>query len=194
MKILKGFLKFILFLIVLINAIILLSGKWYVYSVLKHTIFKGRLGPVINEYQKDPIQIIKGGATIEIPTSVNYNRRKLSDSFQKYVKDYGTVAYLVLKNDSILHEEYWDGWTKDSLSNSYSMAKSFVSLLVGCAIHDGLIKSLDEPICNYLPDFYCDINKPVTIKHLLTMSSAIDLAKVILILSYMQLKHCMVAI
>jgi CubicO group peptidase (beta-lactamase class C family) len=177
MKILKGFLKFILFLIVLINAIILLSGKWYVYSVLKHTIFKGRLGPVINEYQKDPIQIIKGGATIEIPTSVNYNRRKLSDSFQKYVKDYGTVAYLVLKNDSILHEEYWDGWTKDSLSNSYSMAKSFVSLLVGCAIHDGLIKNLDEPICNYLPDFNCDINKPVTIKHLLTMSSAIDFSE-----------------
>jgi CubicO group peptidase (beta-lactamase class C family) len=54
------------------------------------------------------------------------------------------------------------------------MAKSFVSLLVGCAIHDGLIKSVDDGICSYLPDFNCDKNSTVTIKHLLTMSSAID--------------------
>jgi len=174
MKIIKFILKTIVVIIILLNVIILVSGKWHVYTVLKHTVFKGRLGPTINEYRKDALDKIDVGNLLPIPLQVNYNKEKLSNSFVEYVNKLGTVSFVVLKNDSVLHEEYWDGWNKDSLSNSYSMAKSFVSLMVGCALHDGLIKSIDEPVCNYLPNFNCGVNKPVTIKHLLTMSSAID--------------------
>ena len=174
MKLFKRIAWSIGIIIVLINLIILFSGKWYVYTVLQNTVFKGRLGPVINEYYKDSQAVIKAGAAIEIPNSTYKNKKAISKEFTEYVKELGTVSFVVLKNDSVLHEEYWDGWNKDSISNSYSMAKSFVSLLVGCAIKDGLVKSVDEPICNYLPDFNCEVNGPITIKHLLTMSSAID--------------------
>jgi CubicO group peptidase (beta-lactamase class C family) len=174
MKFLKSIFKLIAAILILINLIILFSGKWYVYSVLANTVCKGRLGPIINEYKKDPQAVIEIGNAIEIPNATTYNKKNISPSFKKYVNELGTVSFLVLKNDSVLHEEYWDSWNKDSLSNSYSMAKSFVSLLIGCAIHDGLIKNVNEPICTYLPDFNCDVNQPVTIKHLLTMSSAID--------------------
>jgi CubicO group peptidase (beta-lactamase class C family) len=142
--------------------------------VLKHTVFKGRLGPVINEFRKDNMAPIAKGNSLEHPLATDYNMKNISAEFSNYVKEYGTVSYLVLRNDSIVHEEYWDGWNKDSLSNSYSMAKSVVGLLVGCAIQDSAIKSVDESICTYLPDFNCDVNKKVTIKNLLNMSSAID--------------------
>jgi CubicO group peptidase (beta-lactamase class C family) len=54
------------------------------------------------------------------------------------------------------------------------MAKSIVSLLVGCAINDGYIRSIDDPVGNYLPEFAEGDKAKITIKHLLTMSSGLS--------------------
>jgi CubicO group peptidase (beta-lactamase class C family) len=85
-----------------------------------------------------------------------------------------TVAFVVVKNDSLLHEQYWDGYGPDSRSNSFSMAKTFVSILIGAAIDEGKIKSIDQPVSDFLPEFKEGDNSKVTIKHLLTMSSGIN--------------------
>jgi len=78
------------------------------------------------------------------------------------------------KRYSPAFEAYWDGYGKDSYSNSFSMAKSIVSLLVGCAINDGYIRSIDDPVGNYLPEFAEGDKAKITIKHLLTMSSGLS--------------------
>jgi CubicO group peptidase (beta-lactamase class C family) len=58
----------------------------------------------------------------------------------------------MIRNDSVF-EKYWDGYSDSSLSGSFSMAKSITSLLMGVALKEGKIKSLQEPVGNYLPEF-----------------------------------------
>lgn len=173
-KFIKYFFGIVLLLIVLLNVYILITGNFYVYKVFQYTIFKGKLGPDINEFTKDHLGIVEKGNPIKLPNHKNYNKKKPSKGFYDLSKQNGTTAFLVLKNDSILYEEYFEGLPADSTSNSFSMAKSIVGVLVGCAIKDGKIKNVNEPISNYLPDFDLKHKGKVTIEHLLTMSSGIN--------------------
>jgi len=94
-------------------------------------------------------------------------------SFDEYLKRHNTVAFLIIRNDSILYENYFYGYGKESQIPSFSVAKSFTSALVGLAIQDGLIKSVEEPVTNYLPEMQKNGFDKVTLKHLLQMTSGI---------------------
>src|SRR5437016_8465496 len=63
-----------------------------------------------------------------------------------------TTSFIVIKDDSILYENYFDGYRRDSVVTSFSAAKSFVSTLVEIAIDDGKIDSVRDPITRYLPE------------------------------------------
>ncbi|MBY0426438.1 MAG: beta-lactamase family protein [Cytophagales bacterium] len=106
--------------------------------------------------------------------SVNYNKIPLPKPTQDALEQYESVAFVVIKNDSIVHEQYWDGYGPSSLSNSFSMAKSVVSILIGAAIKDGKIKGLDQPVGDFLPEFTSDGKEKITIRHLLMMSSGLN--------------------
>jgi CubicO group peptidase (beta-lactamase class C family) len=106
--------------------------------------------------------------------SDSYNKYELETSDREYLEDHETVAYLIIQDGKVLYEEYWDGYDADSHSNIFSATKSIVSLLIGIAIDEGKIKSVDEPIGNYLEEFANDERGKVTIKNLLTMSSGLD--------------------
>ncbi len=93
--------------------------------------------------------------------------------FEKYLEDKKTVAFLIIKNDTIQYEKYFDGYDKQSIVPSFSMAKAVTSILIGCAIDDGFIKSVDEPVTNYIPELEKNGFGKVTIKHLLQMTSGI---------------------
>lgn len=94
-------------------------------------------------------------------------------AFDKYLEDNKTVAFLIIKNDTIQYEKYFKGYDQKSIVPSFSMAKAVTSILIGCAIDDGLIKSVDEPITNYIPELTKNGFNKVTIKHLLQMTSGI---------------------
>ena len=93
--------------------------------------------------------------------------------FEKYLESNNTVAFLIIKNDTIQFEKYFRGYKKESIVPSFSMAKSVTSILVGCAIDEGLIKSVEEPVTNYIPELKKNGFHKVTIKHLLQMTSGI---------------------
>ena len=86
-----------------------------------------------------------------------------------------TKALLVIKNDSIIYEKYFDGYNNKTVSPSFSVAKSFVSTLIGIALDENKIKSADEPFTNYLPYFLQNDERfaNITIQHLLDMRSGI---------------------
>jgi CubicO group peptidase (beta-lactamase class C family) len=86
----------------------------------------------------------------------------------------GTHAFIVVRNDKILYEKYFNGYQRDSICLSRSMAKSFVSALVGIAIDEGLIRGVNEHITNYLPELKGRGFDPITIRNLLTMDSGIQ--------------------
>lgn len=100
--------------------------------------------------------------------------KQLSASFEDYLEDNKTVAFLIIRNDSILYEKYFDEYTEESIVASFSMAKSVTSILIGCALDEGLIKSVDEPVTNYVPELKRNGFEKVTLKHLLQMTSGLD--------------------
>ncbi|WDF69987.1 serine hydrolase [Sphingobacterium oryzagri] len=94
--------------------------------------------------------------------------------FDQYLIDNHTVAFLVIQNDSIQYENYFNDYSQASIVASFSMAKSITSLLIGIAIDEGLIKSVDEPITNYIPELLPNGFAAVKIRHLLQMTSGLD--------------------
>jgi hypothetical protein len=87
---------------------------------------------------------------------------------------YPNQAFIIIRNDTILYENYREGKVEAQFP-SYSVAKSFTSALVGFALQDGLIGSIDEPISKYLPDICTDPwYKKVTLQHLLNHTSGME--------------------
>jgi len=94
--------------------------------------------------------------------------------FDTYLEHTKTVAFLVIKSDSIQYEKYFNKYEDESIVASFSMAKSVISMLIGIAIADGKIQSVDEPITNYIPELKRNGFDAVTIKYLLQMTSGLD--------------------
>ena len=88
-----------------------------------------------------------------------------------------TTAFLVVKNGRIMQEAYFQGAEATDLLTSFSVAKSFVGTLVGIALHEGLIESLDDPITRYVPELAASGFDGVAISDILTMSSGIDFSE-----------------
>ena len=84
------------------------------------------------------------------------------------------MAFLVIHQDSLLHESYYDGYGEDSKSNSFSMAKSFVSALLGKAIEEGKIESLDQKVGDFLPAYQTGLAADLTVGDLSSMASGLD--------------------
>ncbi len=85
-----------------------------------------------------------------------------------------TVAFIVIRNDSILYEEYFNGYDRESIVTSFSVVKSFVSALMGIAIEEGYVGSVDDPITRYLDYLEDPAFAKITIEHVLNMESGID--------------------
>ncbi|HEU0137639.1 MAG TPA: serine hydrolase [Flavobacterium sp.] len=105
------------------------------------------------------------------PKSVSYLGGE--HSFEEFLDYSKTVAFVVIRNDTIQYERYFDGYDESKVVASFSMAKSVTSLLIGCALDDGLIKSIDEPVVKYVPELRAEGMEKVTIRHLLQMMSGI---------------------
>ena len=174
MRIFKKILRWTFIIVVLLNIAVFISGKQYLYKAIANTYLMGRASPAIDEYKIFDNAEVKNGSFQQWPLSKFYNSVKVAAALQEKMNYYGSVSFLVIKNDSIRYEQYWENYDQNSVSNSFSMAKTFVSILTGIAIDQGKIKNIDQPVGDFLPEFSNGENKKVTIKHLLTMSSGIN--------------------
>jgi len=126
----------------------------------------------IHDYKTHPTRLVaSGGAPQYWPLDSNFNKGVIADSLLKIMDSNDTHAFLVFQDGKLLYEKYWDGYTPKTLSGSFSAAKSIISLLIGIALDEGKIKSLEEPVGNYVPHFKEAGLEKVRIKDLLTMSS-----------------------
>lgn len=83
------------------------------------------------------------------------------------------VGLMVLQDGKVRLERYRDGYGPTGRWTSFSVAKSFTSTLVGAAVKDGLIRSIDDPITAYLPELTGSAYDGVTVKQVLTMTSGV---------------------
>jgi CubicO group peptidase (beta-lactamase class C family) len=137
----------------------------------------------IKDYKKFPQKIIhkpsdsfhfsESGKNLSMKVPAKFTNGNQEISFEKFLKDHKTVAFLIIRNDSILYESYFSDYSKESISPAFSAAKAFVSALTGIAISEGYIKSVHQPITDFLPELKDPGFKKITLEHLLNMRSGI---------------------
>lgn len=92
-------------------------------------------------------------------------------SLEEFISLSDTTAFLVIRDGQVVYEKYAHGDSRKSLHASFSVAKSFTSALLGIALGEGKIGSLDDPIRQYLPELTSKTFDGVSVKHVLQMSS-----------------------
>jgi hypothetical protein len=111
------------------------------------------------------------GTPIKLPESFQYEGNELNT--QKFLEDSWTTGFLVIQNDSLAYENYFLGNTESTQNISWSMAKSVISALMGIAIEEGDIKSIEENVEVYVPELKGTAYEGVRIKDVLQMSTGV---------------------
>lgn len=93
-----------------------------------------------------------------------------------FLAENDTQAFIVVQDGKVLYENYFNDTRRDSIVTSFSVAKSFASALIGIAIEEGYIRSVDDPITTYLPELAERDERfnEVTLRHLLMMASGLE--------------------
>jgi Beta-lactamase class C and other penicillin binding proteins len=171
LKTILGFISILL----LIIAGLYISGNGYIFPALKSTYLKGYTTAHIDDHIDFNNRVIKAGIPQAWPRHEMYNRINLSDTLQKELEDYRSIGFAFFKDGKIMYEAYWDGYSDHSLTNAFSMTKTVMTMLIGKAIEQGYIQSLDQLITDFLPEFLNDpFGKLCTIGHLSSMRSGFD--------------------
>jgi len=121
----------------------------------------------------DNVEIQKSSSTFEWPKHNLYNQIGSSKTLDSVHKKNETVAFLIIKNDSIIKEDYFLGYDENSMTNSYSMSKSIISFLFLKSVEQGTIPSLNSKLTDYFPAFNESNGGNVTLSDLSTMSSGL---------------------
>ena len=152
-------------------ALLYLTNTDYLLKAVRTIYFNGHTTAFLSDYQYFDNALIEAGTHQPWPQHTNYNTASETEKLQQWNSDLGTVAYMIIKNDSIWFEKYYDGYGMDSKSNSFSMVKSMVSAMMFKAIMEGHIESLDQPVGDFFPEFSQGLAAKTTVGDLSSMAS-----------------------
>jgi hypothetical protein len=143
MRIVKNTLKGLIALFIVFSVFAFVSGKTYLFKAVVYNFAN------IDDYKIFENNTVQVAQAQPWSMSAAYNKINYPDSLNALMEELDAVGLLMIKNDSIQFEKYWDGYSDSSLSNSFSMAKSVSSLLIGVAIKEGKIQSVEQPVDDY---------------------------------------------
>lgn len=148
------------------------SETIYLYDLVKTIVKIKRTKADITDYKYfDNIDIPKSKNPQSWPFHKDFNTVKSTDKLNTTHDRLGTIAYLIIKNDSLWYEKYYDGYNEKSYSNSFSIAKSIVTGILGKAIDEGYIKDLDQKVGDFIPEYKNGLAAKLTVGDLSSMSS-----------------------
>ena len=174
MKFLKKLLKRLLVFILLLVVFLYIFDYDYMIKAFRTIYLNGHTTAYLSDYETFDNDTIVAGSPQAWPIHKEYNNAKETEALTQWHEDLGTVAYLIIKNDSIWYEKYYDGYGADSRSNSFSMAKSMISAMLGKAIMEGKIKSLDQPVGDFFPEYSEGLAADLTVGDLSSMASGLN--------------------
>lgn len=172
MKIIKKFFKWILILLIVAIVGLYATGHGYIIKAFWVVYLHGHTLAYIDDFEFFENEEIPASTNPQPwPIHKNFNSVAPTQKLTEINTELGTIAFLIIKNDSIWFEEYYDGFDQNSQTNSFSMAKSITSALLRKAIEDGFIKSLDQPVGDFYPQYS---ETELTVGDLSSMSSGLD--------------------
>jgi len=166
--------------------VIVVLGIWFYpkYKMLNHVMHLFDEDRIVNNFRTFdsiwPVSVMEVSSikhiypkdtTIILPKNFEFQ----GESYEsvKYLKDAWTTGFLVIQNDSIVFEDYYLGNTEYTRNISWSMAKSFISALMGIAIDEGHIKNIEQNVEEYVPELIGTSYEGVRIKDVLQMSTGV---------------------
>lgn len=160
--------------IVIIVAGTFISGNGYLLKGLWASYLHGYKSASIGDARFFDTRIISAGNNKQ-PWNIksNYNQKPLTEPLKNILESTNSVAFLIIQNDSVLSEHYWDGYGKDSRSNSFSMAKSITTMLAQIAIQKGVLQGWNQKVKTLLPDLKGPYADSLELWHLSTMSAGL---------------------
>ncbi|SFW28418.1 CubicO group peptidase, beta-lactamase class C family [Sinomicrobium oceani] len=174
MKVVKAFFKWLLIVLITVIAGLYLFGYGYLIKAVVTIYGTGHTTAYLEDYTAFDNRTIAAGKGQPWPIHKNYNKTHATENLEAIHKKLGTVAFLIIKNDSLWFEKYYEDYDIKSRSNSFSMAKSIVSAMLGKAIMEGKIKSLDQPVSDFFPEFSEGTAARLTVGDLSSMSSGLN--------------------
>lgn len=129
----------------------------------------------VDDYKKFTNNTIEKSSTpIAWQKAENYNKKELDKATEQYMNERKTCAFLVIQNGKILTEKYYDDYDENTISASFSVAKTVNAMLVGKLIEQGKIQSLDDDVKKYIPELTQIPDGKLKIRDIITMSGSID--------------------
>ena len=113
---------------------------------------------------------------IELPHQSEWalSKKDFDDfSVEEFLQKNKSTSLLILRNDTVIYENYFNGYRADSISQVFSVSKAYAASLVAIAIEDGLFRSFHQPVYEILPGFDTPKKRDITIGHLVQMTSGL---------------------
>lgn len=151
------------------------TGNTYLLKGIRIVYLKGHTGTYINDWSEFDNRLIRAANPEERSAGKwklhkEYNKAKPTERLNRINQKMGTVAFLIFKEDQIWYEDYAAAYGTTSKTNSFSMAKSITTALLGKAIEEGFIKSLSQPVT----DFFAECPADLTVGDLASMASGMQ--------------------
>lgn len=169
--------KFSVWLLAPLSGLIILMYIFdieYLLKAIRVTYFTGHKTAFLEDYKYFDNRTIESGTAQPWNIHKDYNKIQATKKLEETHKELQTTAFLIIKNDSIWHESYFDGYGTHSQSNSFSMAKSYVTAALGKAIMEGKIKSIHQPVSDFFREFSEGLAAEMTVGDLSSMSSGLN--------------------
>ncbi|MEZ4881990.1 MAG: serine hydrolase domain-containing protein [Flavobacteriaceae bacterium] len=172
MKRLKNFFRWIFIMLIVLVIGLYLTGYGYILKGVWVVYLHGHTTAYIDDFKFFETEVIPASTNPQPwPIHKDYNTVHATQALSEMNDTLGTVAFLIIKNDSIWYEKYFEDFGKNSQTNSFSMAKSITSAMLGKAIDDGFIKTLEQPVGDFYPQY---VGTGLTVGDLSSMASGLD--------------------
>lgn len=172
MKYLRRFFKWFIGIVVVLTVLAYITDYNYILRGVRVVYLTGHTTAFIDDHVYFINESISASSNPQPwPVHANFNTVSSTETLKETHEKFGTIAFLIIKNDSIWHEEYAEGYNETSQTNSFSMAKSITSALLGKAIKDGFIENLEQPIGDFISKYK---ESSTTVGDLSAMSSGLN--------------------
>lgn len=146
----------------------------YILRGIRVVYFTGHTSAFIEDTPYFATRIIKTTDPKPLPFHKNYNKAQLTQPLADINAQLGTAAFLVVKNGQLWYENYSKGFSENSETNSFSMAKSITTALMFKAIEEGYISSLEEKVVHYFPKLKGAYAHELRVGDLASMASGLN--------------------
>lgn len=158
-------------LIIVVIIYLYATGKDFLIKGVYVTYLHGHKTAYLDDYKHFDNHIVEIGTPQPWNKSKEYNSVEATDSLRTIHQNTKSIAYMIIHQDSIWFEEYYDGYSDSSRSNSFSMAKSMVSALLGKALETGQVKSINQKVIDFVPELTGPYADSLKLVDLVSMSS-----------------------